>query len=262
MKSLRAVYTIWYRDVLRFWHDKVRMFGAAIFPLLFLFGIGSGLSAKIGLISPGVNFEKFVFPGTVGGTVLISSFMGGVSVVWDREFGFLKEVLVAPISRAAVAVGKTLGSVTLAMIQASLILVFSPLVGISLSVIKVIEVLGLMLILGIATGSTGVFLAARIKSIEAFQIIVQTLMFPMLFLSGVFFPLDGIPSWLNFLVKINPATYGIVPIRQVMLDNSAVSSFQINIFGHVMSLLGNVLIMVVFAVIMIFLAMSAFSSQK
>ena len=119
MSFLRGIYTIWYRDILRFWHDKMRMVGAISLPLLFLFIFGSGLSKSIGLLGPGVDFTQFMFPGIIGMTVLMNSFMGGTSVVWDREFGFLKEVLVAPINRASVAAGKTLGSATIALIQGS-----------------------------------------------------------------------------------------------------------------------------------------------
>ena len=109
MKNLRGVYIIWYRDLLRLWHDKIRLIGAVLMPLMFLFVFGSGLSRAMGMIGPGVNFAQFVFPGIIGMTVLMNAFMSGISIVWDREFGFLKEVLVAPINRASVAAGKTLG---------------------------------------------------------------------------------------------------------------------------------------------------------
>jgi len=114
MNNLRGVYIIWYRDMLRFWRDKLRLIGSISLPLLFLFVFGSGLTGRMGFLSTGVNFAQFIFPGIIGMTVVMSSFMAGVSVVWDREFGFLKEVLVAPISRASVAVGKALGAATVA----------------------------------------------------------------------------------------------------------------------------------------------------
>ena len=133
MNNLRGIYTIWYRDLLRFWRDKMRMVTALAFPLLFLIVFGSGLSASMGMLAPGVDFSKFIFPGIIGMTVLITSFMSGVSVVWDREFGFLKEVLVAPISRVAVAAGKTLGGATIALIQGIIILLFAPLFGLTIS---------------------------------------------------------------------------------------------------------------------------------
>ncbi len=262
MNNLRGVYTIWYRDILRFWHDKMRMISSITFPLLFLFVFGSGLSARMGFLSPGVDFTQFMFPGIIGMTVLMSSFMAGISVVWDREFGFLKEVLVAPISRASVAVGKTLGAATVALFQGILILLFAPLIGVSLSAWTVLALLPLMLLLSVSMGSLGILLATRIRSMEAFQAVMQMLMFPMVFLSGVFFPLQGLPAWMSILVKLNPATYGIAPIRQVMLGAPPDSPFAINLLGHTMSLWDNIAVLAVFGVIMILLAIWSFSNQE
>ncbi len=262
MNNLRGIYTIWYRDLLRFWHDKMRMIGSITFPLLFLFVFGSGLSARMGFISPGVDFAQFMFPGIIGMTVLMSSFMAGVSVVWDREFGFLKEVLVAPISRASVAVGKALGASTIALLQGIIILLFAPLIGVSLTVGTVLALLPLMILLSATTGSLGILLATRIRSMEAFQAVMQMLMFPMVFLSGVFFPLQGLPTWMNILVKLNPVTYGIAPIRQVMLGDIPDSPYAISLFGHTMSLWDNIMLLAVFGAVMIILAMWSFSHQE
>jgi len=262
VNNLRGVYTIWYRDILRFWHDKTRMIGSITFPLLFLFVFGSGLSARMGFLGPGIDFTQFMFPGIIGMTVLMSSFMSGVSVVWDREFGFLKEVLVAPISRASIVVGKTLGSATIALLQGGLILLFAPLIGVSLSAWTVLLLLPLMLLLSASMGSLGILLATRIRSMEAFQAVMQMLMFPMIFLSGVFFPTEGLPTWMSILVKINPATYGVAPIRQVMLGTSLDSSFSLTLFGHTMSLWDNIIVLAVFGMIMVLLAMWSFSNQE
>ena len=262
MKNLRGVYTIWYRDILRFWHDKMRMVGSITFPLLFLFVFGSGLSARMGSLGPGIDFAQFIFPGIIGMTVLMSSFMAGVSVVWDREFGFLKEVLVAPINRASVAVGKTLGAATIALLQGTLILLLAPLIGVSFSIWTVMALLPLMLLLAVSMGSLGILLATRIRSMEAFQAVMQMLMFPMVFLSGVFFPLEGLPGWMNVLVKVNPATYGVAPIRQIVLGATPSSTFAINLFGHTLSLWENIALLAVFGVVMILLAMWSFSHQE
>ena len=262
MNNLRGVYTIWYRDILRFWHDKMRMFGSLVLPLLFLVVFGSGLNTRMGFLAPGVDFTQFMFPGIIGMTVLMSSFMAGVSVVWDREFGFLKEVLVAPISRASVAAGKTLGAATVALLQGIIMLLFTPLVGISLSIWTVLALLPLMFLLAASMGSLGVLLATRIKSMEAFTAVMQMLMFPMVFLSGAFFPLEGLPAWVNFLVKLNPATYGIATIRQVVLGASSDFPFSINLLGHNMSLWNNVAVLAVFGTVMILLAMRSFSSEQ
>ena len=262
MNNLRGVYTIWYRDLLRFWHDKLRMVGSITLPLLFLVVFGSGLSAKMGSLGSGIDFTKFIFPGIIGMTVIMSSFMAGMSVVWDREFGFLKEVLAAPISRVSVAVGKTLGAATVALLQGVIILLFAPLIGVSLSAWTVVALLPLMFLLAASMGSLGILLATRIRSMEAFQAVMQMLMFPMVFLSGVFFPLQGLPSWMSVLVKINPATYGIAPIRQVVLGASVDSTFGISVLGHTMSIWENIAVLAAFGVVMILLAMWSFGNQE
>jgi len=262
MNNLRGVYTIWYRDILRFWYDKMRMISSVAFPLLFLFVFGSGLSSRMGFLVPGVDFTQFIFPGIIGMTVLMSSFMAGISVVWDRELGFLKEVLVAPISRASVAMGKTLGAATVALLQGTIILLFAPLIGVSFSIWTVLALLPLMFLLAASMGSLGILLATRIRSMEAFTAVTQLLMFPMVFLSGAFFPLQDLPGWMNILVKINPATYGIAPIRQVILRAPPDSPFGINLLGHTMSLWDNVAVLAAFGVAMTLLAMWSFGSQE
>jgi len=262
MNNLRGVYTIWYRDMLRFWRDRVRLIGAIVLPLLFLFVFGSGLGSMMGALGPGVNFAQFIFPGVIGMTVLMTSFMSGVSVVWDREFGFLKEVLVAPISRASVAAGKTLGAATIALIQGAIILLFAPLVSFSLSPTTVALLLPAMFLLAIAMGSFGVLLATRIRTMEAFQAIMPMLTFPMIFLSGVFYPIEEGPHWMSIISKINPATYGVTIIRQVALRETSGAAFKLSLFGHTMSLWNNVGVLAAFAALMILLAMHSFGSQE
>jgi ABC-2 type transport system permease protein len=262
MRHLLGVYIIWYRDLLRFWHDRMRLFGSVSMPLLFLFVFGSGLGSRIGNLGAGVNYMSFMFPGIIGMTVLMSSFMAGVSVVWDREFGFLKEVLLAPVSRVAVSIGKTLGSATVSLIQGVVILLLAPLLGIYVSLPTVLALLGVMFLLAATMGSFGVLLATRIRSMEAFQALMQMLLFPMVFLSGAFFPLQGLPSWMNALVKLNPATYGIAPIREVMLGTSQGNPFAITLFGYTLSLWTNILVLALFCIVMVLMAMWSFSNQR
>ncbi len=262
MQQLAGIYIIWYRDLLRFWHDRMRLVGSITFPLLFLFVFGSGLESRMGSLAPGINFTTFIFPGIIGMTVLMSSFMAGISVVWDREFGFLKEVLVAPISRASVALGKTFGSATIALLQGLVILLFAPLIGISFSFWTLLALIPVLLVLAASLGSLGILLATRIRSMEAFQAVMQMLMFPMVFLSGAFFPLDGLPSWMNVLVKLNPATYGIAPIRQIMLGTDPESSFGIVLFGQTLSLWNNLTVLAAFGAVMILLAVWSFGNQQ
>lgn len=213
------------------------------------------------MMGGGIDFVQFMYPGIMGMSVLMGSFMSGVSIVWDREFGFLKEVLVAPISRISVALGRTLGSATVATIQGIIILVLAPIIGVSISVWTVLALLPLMFLLAASMGSMGILLASRIKSTEAFQAIMQMLMFPMIFLSGVFFPMQDLPGWMSVIVKINPASYGIATIREVVLGTSPDSPFNIILFGHIMTIWDNIAVLAVFGFIMIILAMWSFGRQ-
>ena len=262
MNNLWGIYTIWYRDLLRFWRDKMRIITALAFPLLFLVVFGSGLSGAMGMLAPGVDFSKFMFPGIIGMTVLMTSFISGVSVVWDREFGFLKEILVAPISRVSVAAGKTLGGATIALIQGGIILAFAPLFGVTFPPIILLQLLPVMFLVACALSAMGIFLASRIKSIEAHQAVIQLLMFPMIFLSGVFFPVNNLPDWMGVLVKINPVTYAVDSIRQLLLGSEAASLLGITVFGHRMSIGEDLLIVAAFGVVMVVLAMWSFGTQE
>ena len=262
MNNLLGIYTMWYRDVLRFWHDKARMFSALLFPVFFLFMFGSGLQGSIGVMSGGINFTQFMYPGIIAMSVLMGSFMSGVSIVWDREFGFLKEVLVAPISRMSVALGRTLGSATVATIQGIMILVLAPFIGVSLTAGNVLALIPLTFLLAASMGSMGILLASRIKSTEAFQAIMQMLMFPMMFLSGVFFPMQNLPDWMNVLVKINPASYGVASIRQVILGTGTNSAFDLTLFGHAMTIWENIAVLAAFGLVMIMLAVWSFGRQE
>jgi ABC-2 type transport system permease protein len=261
MNNLRGIYTIWYRDLLRFWRDKMRMVTSLTFPLLFLVVFGSGLGGSMGMLAPGVDFSKFMFPGIIGMTVLMTSFMSGVSVVWDREFGFLREVLVAPVSRVAVAAGKTLGGATIALIQGIIILLFAPIFGIAFPPQILPLLIPVMFLVACALAAMGIFLASRIKSMEAHQAVMQLLVFPMVFLSGVFFPVNNLPTWMSVLVKINPATYGIDPIRHLVLGAGS-SSLGISLFGHTMSIGEDLIIVAAFGAVMVFLAMWSFGTQE
>jgi ABC-2 type transport system permease protein len=171
-------------------------------------------------------------------------------------------VLVAPINRASVAAGKTLGAATIALIQGAIILFFAPLVNFSLSPTMIALLLPAMFLLALAMGSFGVLLATRIKTMEAFQAIMPMLTFPMIFLSGVFYPINEGPLWMSVVSKINPATYGINIIRQVAMRGTPEAVFQISLFGHPLSLWNNVGILAAFGALMILLAMHSFSSQE
>ncbi|RLC76131.1 MAG: ABC transporter [Chloroflexi bacterium] len=279
--SLKAVYIIWYREVLRYWRDKLRIIGSLARPFFFLVVFGGGLSHSMsgtmrmlpgGVMAPSLDFVKFLFPGIIGMTILFTSVMSGVSIIWDREFGFLKEILVAPIGRTAVALGKTLGGSTVAMIQGSIMLLFAPFIGIELSLGLLLRLWPLMFITSIALTSLGVLIAARMHSMEGFHMIVNFLLMPMFFLSGAFFPLRDLPSWMDILVKLNPLTYAIDALRQsifrtmelpeMVLKLLPQAGLSLSVMGHNMTIMDDVAVILAFATVMLGVAVWAFSIRE
>jgi ABC-2 type transport system permease protein len=231
MADARGVYIIWYRDLLRWWRDRQRILPSLVQPILYLFVFGVGLGSAIGggatgqsgaASALGVSYTTFMYPGVLAMSVLFTAIFSAMSIVWDREFGFLKEIQVAPLRRASVALGKALGGSSVAMIQASLLLLISPLVGVALTPVLVLEILGLMFLLAFALSAMGVAIASRMKSMEGFQVVMNFVMMPILFLSGAFFPLRGLPVWLEALTRIDPAAYAVDALRRVVLTSSGV----------------------------------------
>lgn len=219
---LRTIYIVWWRDVIRFWRDRARLIASLAQPLLYLVIFGSGLSSALGGgFAAGVNYTQFIYPGIISMSVLFSAIFGGMSLVWDREFGFMKELLVAPIDRTAIAIGKTLGSATGALVQAVVLLVLAPLVGVTFTLLSFVELLGLMIVLALGLSAFGVAIGSRMKSMQGFQVVMNFLMMPMFFLSGALFPLVGLPVWMLVLTRLDPAAYGIDPIRRTLLGAPA-----------------------------------------
>jgi ABC-2 type transport system permease protein len=259
-RDLKGAYTIWYRDVLRFLRDRTRVITSLAQPLLFLFVFGSGLApAMSGLGGGSLSFTEFMFPGILGMTVLFTSIFSAVSIVWDREFGFLKEVMVAPVSRAAVALGKVAGGSTVAMFQALIVLVLAPLIGIKLTWDQLLILVGLMLLLAAMMTSFGILIAARQRTMEGFQMIMQFLLMPMFFLSGALFPLRSVPLWMTWLSRIDPVTYGVDPLRQVALRASIPAEFLQGLSLH--PLATDIVVMVGIGLIFIVPAVWLFSKQ-
>ena len=249
-KELIGVYIIWLRDIKRYFRDKPRIIGSFAQPILFLFVLGTGIASSFSVFGGGGggDFLNFMFPGIVGMTVLFTSFFSAMSIVWDREFGFLREVLVAPISRTSIVVGKLLGGSTIAMIQGAIILLFAPLLKIPITFTVFFKVMGIMFLVAMTIATLGIVLASKIKSMQAFQVITNFLLMPMFFLSGALFPLNNTVEWMNVVSKINPLSYGIDAMRTVILDNPALQLYPVWLdivilasVTVVMSILGAVL---------------------
>ena len=264
MNDLRAVYIIWYRDLLRFWRDRTRLITSFIMPFLFLVVFGTGIASSMmgGFGDEGFDYIQFMYPGIIGMVVLFNSIMMGVSIVWDREFGFLKEVLVAPVNRTSVAIGKALGGATIATIQGMVMLIFIPFANVSPSLIDVLLLIILMFIMALSLNMMGLLIASRIKTMEAFQLVAQLLLFPLLFLSPAMFPPQALPAWLGSAVKVNPVSYGIDSMRQVILGSQESAMFGIHLFGYRMPIILDVVVIALFGLVMGGLAGRSFQNQE
>jgi ABC-2 type transport system permease protein len=215
----RAAFVVWQRELIRFTKDRARMVSTLVQPLLFLFVLGAGLSSIVRSGTGPVDFKTFLFPGVLATSVLFTASFSGISMVWDREFGFLREMLVAPVSTTAILTGKCLGGATVATLQSLVLLAVAGLVGVPYSPPMMLALVGLMFLMAFMITALGLVLAARIKQVQSAMPMVQLIIMPMMFLSGALFPLSGLPTWLAVLTHLNPMTYAVEPLRSVVFDH-------------------------------------------
>ena len=223
MRALRAIYTIWLREFKTFVREKGRIVGMIGQPLLYLLIVGQGIASGLSLnrAPGGLGYMQFIYPGILAMSVLFTSVFSAMSIIWDREFGFLKEVLVAPVPRWAVAVGKILGGATVAMVQSMIMIVLMPFVGIFPSAGIVIQLLLLCFLISFAVTSLGVAIAARMRSMQGFQMLMNFLVMPLYFLSGAMFPISSAPAWMKALMTVDPLSYGVDALLNVVLSGAA-----------------------------------------
>jgi ABC-2 type transport system permease protein len=215
--DLRAILVVWKRELIRFVRNRLRILTSLAQPILFLYILGTGLSPLISQTEH-FNFRTFMFPGVLGMTILFTSIFSAMSIVWDREFGFLREMLVAPVHRWTLVLGKCLGGATVASIQGAIILALAGTVGVPYSPVMILTLLGEMMLTAFALTAFGVMLAARISQVESFQMVTQFFVLPMFFLSGAIFPLSDLPAWLAVLSKIDPLSYAVAPFREAVFS--------------------------------------------
>ncbi len=215
--DLRAVGMVWRRELIRYRRNRLRIVTSLVQPILFLFVLGTGLSSLVGRgLGAGVDFRTFMFPGVVAMTVLFTAIFSSVSIVWDREFGFLREMLVAPVRRGALVVGKCAGGATVATIQAFIMLALAGLVHVPYAPSLVFTLLGEMVLAAVMITALGTALASRMAQVESFQVVMQFVVLPLFFLSGALFPLRDLPSWLAVLTKFDPLAYVVDPMRRAV----------------------------------------------
>ncbi|HLG74338.1 MAG TPA: ABC transporter permease [Chloroflexota bacterium] len=217
--DLRGVWIVWKRELTRFGRARLRIVTAVVQPVLYLFVLGSGLAPVIPGQGGNFDFRTFMFPGVLAMTVLFTSVFSAISIVWDREFGFLREMLVAPVSRWALVLGKCLGGASVATAQGIILLLMAGLVHIPYSPGLLLTLVGEMALLSFALTAFGIVLASRMAQLEAFQVVMQFLVMPMFFLSGAIFPLSALPAWLGALTEIDPVSYAVDPMRKAVFAN-------------------------------------------
>lgn len=219
----RAVRTVWRRDLIRFVHEPLGIVSWLLQPLLFLLVLGPGLQTLSARATEGVALTTFLFPGVVCMALLYSGMFSAASLVWDRELGFLRELLVAPVRRSSVLLGKCLGGATIAVSQGVLVLALAGAVGIPYDPVLLLGAVGLAVVIACAITAFGVLVAVWIRQARTFTSVMQLFVFPMMFLSGALFPVGDLPAWLRVLNRLMPLTYAVDPMRRLVFDRLDVS---------------------------------------
>jgi ABC-2 type transport system permease protein len=252
MSEVRGIYTLWKRELLRFLRERTRLVSSVVTPILWLIIFGTGLGLSLGR-STGYNYQEFIFPGIIAQTLLFTAMFMGISVIWDKQFGFMKEILVAPISRLSIYIGKMLGVGTSSMIQGIIVLFLGFLIGIPLSVIMFAEIIPLMILITIGVVCIGLVIASVLNSLENFGAIVTFVNMPMFFLSGALFPVATLPAWLKWVFYINPLTYSVDALRAITMGSQWTTIFPLWV---------DIAIIVAFDVAMIVVGSYLFSRTK
>jgi ABC-2 type transport system permease protein len=221
--DLRAVKIVWQRELIRFRQDRLRIVTSLVQPFLFLFVLGTGMSRLASSGTHGVDLRTFVYPGVLCMAVLFTAMFSAASIVWDREFGFLREMMVAPVRRSSLVLGKCLGGATVASFQGVLVLALAGLVGVPYAPVLILEIFALQLLLAFSITAFGVMAAARVSQMQSFMALTQMLIMPMYFISGAMFPVSGLPAWLTVLNRIDPLTYAVDPMRRAVFAHLDIS---------------------------------------
>ncbi len=221
--ELRAIRIVWRRDLIRFANDRIRIAASLIQPLLFLFVMGSGLQQLSRAGTHGVSLRTFIYPGILCIAVMFTAMFSAASIVWDREFGFLREMMVAPVRRSSIVIGKCLGGATVASTQGVIMILLAGLVHVPYDPLLILGIFGLQLLLAFTITAFGVMVAARIKQMQSFFGVMQMIVMPMFFISGALFPAAGLERWLEILNRLDPLTYAVDPMRRMVFEHLSIS---------------------------------------
>lgn len=217
--EVRGAKIVFAREMIRWWQDRSRAVVSLLQPILFLFVLGTGLSSLVSIGTGGISFRTFMFPGVIAMSTMFTAMFSAASLVWDREFGFLREMLVAPVSRASIMIGKAIGGATVATILGAVLLVLAGAVGVPYDPPLFVSLVVELFLLSFVLTAVGLVVAGRTRQIQSFMAITQIFLMPMLFLSGALFPLSDLPAWLHVLTRVNPLTYAVDPMRRAVFGH-------------------------------------------
>jgi len=249
MSEIDAIYTVWLREMIIYIRQKERILASLAMPIFWLLIFGNSLRVSINLDS-GLDYITFVAPGIIAMSLLFNSVSSGISIIWDKELGFMKEMLVAPVSRVSLVLGKALGTATTSLIQGTIVLIISILVGLKVDVMTFIITLPLMVLVSLGLVGIGISIGSLMNTIEGFQLVVNFIIMPMFFLSGALFPLKDLPTILRVVTYFNPMTYNVELLRYVLAHSVSIPFFV------------SLTFVVVFSVLMIFLSAYLFSKKS
>lgn len=255
MIEARAIYVITLRELIKLTRQKGSLINTFARPILWLFVVGTGLNQLVRGGGP-ISYSQFMFPGVMGMVVLFSSIFSSISIVWDREFGLLREILVAPISRLSIVIGKAISGTISSSLQAMVIMIFLPLLGIHVGFMQLLGLLAFAILLSFALTSLGILIAAHLETFGVFNVIMNLLVMPLFFLSGAIYPVNLLPSWLRFLSRCNPLTYGIDSFKNVLLPRAEIQGH--GSLGAEFPLGLDIGVVALFSLIMISLAVVSF----
>jgi ABC-2 type transport system permease protein len=267
--ELRAIRVVWKRELIRFSRDRLRIVTSLVQPFLFLFVLGTGLSSLVSASTHGIDFKTFIYPGVLCMAVMFTAMFSATSIVWDREFGFLREMMVAPVRRSSIVLGKCFGGATVAAFQGVIVIAIAGLVEVPYSLTLIAELFALTLLLAFAITAFGMMAAARITQMQSFMALMQMAIMPMFFISGAMFSVANLPQWLAILNRLDPLTYAVDPMRRAIfahLDISAAARHAlapgVTWFGwHVPSIV-EAGVIAVLGLVMLFIAIWEFSRAE
>jgi ABC-2 type transport system permease protein len=253
MSEVEAIYAVWLRELKVYLREKERVVSSFISPILWLVAFGSGIGASVSIQDPiykGIGYQIFIYPGILCMSLLMTSIFYGVYIIWDRKLDFLKEVLVAPVSRSSVFIGKMLGGCTDVMLQSVILLILGILIGMPITPLVFIESFFILLLISVAMVSLGLVMGSNLTNQEAFGLVMNFVVWPLFFFSGALFPISNLPSWLRVITQINPLTYGVDALRGAILGVQEISMLE------------DILVLIVFSLLMMWLGTISFGRMQ